>query len=417
MASGSAGRLRPLFVVSRDFGEFTRAFYFAQEPEFDSCLLVRPSLSATLGDDLPVPSQRYESIADIRAAVERFQPDAVFLFSGYLFAHDAIFSYDDLDQLIQTLHRRGCPVFTSDPFFGWLRELTASMPDTAEPTRAWAGLPSPPSVLAAELEEEQKRCFVRDFGRAAAVLQAVPHVYDLYPPQGFVSDPALIYSNQGMTVLPGQVPGWSEVRQALRLDPARPRWVFVVAGEDYGRLTNIEDSPAAAVFRERAAQFHELLADQMYEVLAQGRQPILIAPPACITEVTLRSNPADGIILLPACRHSWFVALVLEAEYAFYWHMFSNSLKLRIVNQRPFFFSNLGHIGQSSPLLLQRMAQCYYVAGMPPCLDFSQPLDADELARAAAEQEPMLRAMADHLLRPPRPAEALRQFLQGRTSP
>jgi hypothetical protein len=411
MANGAAGKLRPLFLVSRDFGELTRAIYFALEPEFDSCVLLRPSLHAIHGDDLPVPVQVYESVADVLVAVERLRPDVVFLFSGYLFAHDTIFSYDDLEQFIQVLHGCGCPVLTSDPFFGWLREVTASM--EGQPERDWGDGPRPPleSLTPEELEQEQKQYFMRDFGRADAILQFIPHVYDLNPPPGFVGASSVIYSNQAMVMPPGPVPGFAEVQRALGLDPARPRWVFVLSGEEYHWLSE-GSRPAAVDARVHRNRLHELLADQMYEALDQGRQPVLLAPQECTVQIALRSTPADGIVLLPVCRHSWFVSLVLEAEYAFYWNMFSNSLKLRIVNRLPYFLADLGHIGRSCPLLFERTARCYYVAGVPPYLDFSQPLDARALAREAAAQEPRLRAMADNLLQSPRPAEAVRQFLR-----
>ncbi len=410
MTSG-ADKLNVLFLVSGDFGELTRAVFFALEPEFASYLLIRPALHAVHGDDLPVPSQVYESAVDVLAAVERFRPDAVLLFCGYLFAHDGIFSDAELERLVGALLRRGCPVLTSDPFVGWLREIAAWA--AARPATDRQDAPRPLETLTAEeLEEEQKRFFARDFGRAYALLSPLPHVYDLSPPPDLVSPGSLAHSNHGMVASPGRVPGLAEVRRALGLDPTRPRWVFVVSGEDYRRLTEGGGRQTPAGARLHQARFHELLADQLYEALGQGRQPVLIAPQECTFEVGLRSTPADGVILLPTCRLSWFMALVLEAEYAFYWNMFSHSLKLRTVNQLPFFLADCGHMGRSSNAFLERTARCYYVAGVPPFLDFSQPLDAGELARLAAGERPRLRAMAESFLQPPRPAEALRQFLR-----
>lgn len=412
MASGGAGKLKVLLLVSGDFGELTRAVFFALEPEFAGCLLIRPSLHAVHGGDLPVPSQMYESVADVLAAVERFRPDAVLLFCGYLFAHDRIFSDAELERLVGELLRRGYPVLTSDPLVGWLREVAAWAATRPEAGRQDGQRPLE-TLTAEELEEEQKRFFDREFGRVYALLGPLPHVYDLNPPPDLVSPGSLAHSNHNMVVPPGGVPGLAEVRRALGLDPARPRWLFVVSGEDYRRLTEAGGRATPAEVRQHQVRFHELLADQMYEALAQGRQPVLIAPQECTFEVGLRSTPADGVVLLPTCRLSRFVPLVLEAEYAFYWNMFSHSLKFRTVNQLPFFLADCGHMGRSSNAFRERTARCYYVAGVPPFLDFSQPLDAGELARRAAAERPRLRAMAESFLQPPRPVEALRQFLRG----
>lgn len=417
MSNANTGKLRTLFLVSRDYGEALEAIYFASEPGLESYLLIHPSLHAVYGDDLPVPFRLYDSIAEVIATVEKFQPDVVFLFCGYLFAHDGIFSFEALEQLLEVLRQRGCRVLTSDPFFGWLRELDASGSGTAElaqePRRPLAdSLPSPlESLIPAELAEQQKQCFVRDFARAHALLGSLPQVYDV-DPGPLASGDKLVYSNPAVVLRPGQAPCSPEIRQALRLDPARPRWVFVVAKEEYRQLTKAPGKPTSSESLEHASRFHELLTDQLYQALDQGRQPVLIAPEACTSAVALISDPADGLVLLPHCRHRWFVALALEAEYVFYWNMFSNSLKLRALNRLPFFLSDWGHIAHSSRLLQERMAHCYYVMGVPPCLDFRQPLDADALACEAAKQEPMLHAMADHLLRAPRPAEALRLFLE-----
>ena len=416
MASAGTDKLKLLFVVSRDFGELTRAIYFAQEPEFESCLLIRPSVSTIQADDVPVPFRTYESVADVLAADEGFQPDAVFLFSGYLFLHDGIFSGAELGDLVRSLRQRGRPVFTSDPVFGWLRGLNASMSE-AGPEHD-PGPPRPPETCptAAEMSRDQRRRFLGAFGGVDAILEPLPHVYDLSPPPGFVTGEPLVYSNRRMVTPPGRVPGLAEFRQALGLDPARPRWAFVMAREEYKWLTQQQDeTPGIRTVRSlaRTNRFHDLVTDQMYEVLGQGRQPVLVAPPDCTSAVALRSSPAEGIILLPDCRHSWFTALLLEAEYVFNWNMFSNSLKLRAANRLPFFLFESGHIGRSNPALMERMARCYYAAGVPPFLDFSQPLDAGELAQLAAKQEPLLQGMADTLLRSPRPAEALRQFLHG----
>src|SRR5262249_3593879 len=120
-----------------------------------------------------------------------------------------------------------------------------------------------------------------------------------------------------------------------------------------------------------------------------------------------------GLALVPFCRHDQFLSLVLDAEYVFYWNLFSNSVLLRFANRLPLFFFDVGHLARASRPLFERVSQCYYVAGVPPCLDMSRPLEAEYLARRAAQEQPALDAMADNLLKSPAPAEVVRRLLDG----
>ncbi len=373
------GKAKLLFLLSKDFGELHNALYFATEPEFDSLILAPPSLYNLQREGLPVTIAPYQSIDDVLAAVERFQPDLAFLFSGYLYAANQLFPNEDLDVLVQVLRRRHCGIVTSDSFFG----LRAQLDDDA--FEKWPRL--------RELRKAQ-------WARAHAILQSVTHLYDV-DPQGFAVAESYSFSNVRMVRPPAYMPCPPEVRQALGLDPTRPRWVFVLATEDYEGLVG-EYGPA----------FDELLTDQLYEALYQGRQPVLVAPPRCTSAVALRATTGDGLLLVPFCRHTQFMSLILDAEYVFFWNLFSNSVVARAVNRLPMFFFDRGHMARYCPGLFERYMTCYFTAGCPPCLPMDEPLDAEQLPRRAAEQADAMNALADNLLKSPAPAEVVRRLLQ-----
>ncbi len=373
------GKPRLLFLLSKDFGELHNALYFATEPDFDSLILATPSMYALQREGLPVPIAPYQSLDDVLDAVERFQPDLVFLFSGYLYAANGIFPNDDLETLLGALRRRGCGAVTSDSFFGRRAQL-----DDAT-FQMWTHL-------------KERRTL--ELARAYDLLQSVPHLYDVDPGEFAVAE-AYSFSNVRMVRPPAYMPCPPEVRRALGLDPARPVWLFVLAGEDYEALL---DTPGLS--------FDDVLTDQLCEAAYQGRQPVLVAPSRCTSAVALRSTPSDGLTLVPFCRHAHFLSLVLDAEYAFFWNLFSNSVVARAVNRLPTFFFDQGHMARHCVGLFERYLKCYFTAGCPPCLPMDEPLDAEQLPRRAAAQADAMNALADNLLKSPPPAEVVRRLLR-----
>jgi hypothetical protein len=373
------GKPRLLFLLSKDFGELHNALYFATDPEFESLIVAPPSLYQVQREALPVPMVSYRSLDEVLDAVDRFEPDLVFLLSGYLYAVNALFSNEELERLIQILRRRRCRMVTSDSFFG----LMTHVDDTT-----------------LQVSPQLKDLRNAQFARASAILQSVAHLYDT-DPQGFATTEWYSFSNIRMVRPPAYMPCPPRVQQALGLDPARPRWVFVLATEDYDALRNT-----------RGFAFDELLTDQLYEALGQGRQPVLVAPPRCTSAVALRSPPEDGLLLLPFLPHAQFLSLILDAEYAFFWNLFSNSVAARAVNRLPTFFFDRGHMARNCAGLFDRYMKCYFSAGCPPCLAMDEPLDVEQLARRAAEQAAAWTAFGDNLLKSPAPAEVVRRILE-----
>ncbi|HYL18592.1 MAG TPA: hypothetical protein VEV20_07915, partial [Burkholderiales bacterium] len=145
-----------LFVLSNDYGELSNALYVLRGTRLDAMLLLPERLFDANRDTLQVPARRYTSPADVLAAVDREQPDVVFLFSAYLYAINGIFDLGAGAALLDELRRRRLRVVTSDPFLGLLLEQRGAQFSDRHP---------------------QQQALEGHFARLAARLADVAHLY------------------------------------------------------------------------------------------------------------------------------------------------------------------------------------------------------------------------------------------------
>ena len=120
--------VRLLFVVNNDYGELSHAMSCLVGQEFASraAILLPDILYSSHKDVLPIRTYHYASLDDILTRVEMWNPDIVFLFSGYLVIGNRLLSWKSLARLVRHLRDRGCRIVTSDPFLGLTSRLTAS---------------------------------------------------------------------------------------------------------------------------------------------------------------------------------------------------------------------------------------------------------------------------------------------------
>jgi hypothetical protein len=116
-----------------------------------------------------------------------------------------------------------------------------------------------------------------------------------------------------------------------------------------------------------------------------------------------RGSLPAGALLLPFCGHALFMDLLFDAEYVFYWNVFSNSIPARVVNRRPVFFFDAGHMARSIPPLFEAGMRCYYAWADLPSLDPQAPLAAAALAALAARQEGAFEPAREAFRRSPGP--------------
>lgn len=377
-------RPKLLFVISSDYGELLQALYFVLGQPFDAQLLVPPSLLAANGRGLPVPARGYESVGDVLAAVDRERPDAVFLLSGYLYVTNALFTLEELNQLVQGLQARGIRAATSDPFLGVLagvNDTTFNAPDPYE-----------------------RHLLAEEYRKVYQVVSGLPHLYLVEPSEFAAAAVALSFSNRNLIGTPSYLPCRPEYLMEVGADAVRPRWLFILSNLDYW----------FAAGRLGGPRFDDLLAERLAEAAAEGKQPILLAPAACTSAVVMRSPNIPGLILLNQCRVELFLSLLLEAEYAFYWNLFSCSLIARSLNTRPAFFFDAGHMVRFCTPLGQRGLKHYYGNEDISYLDMSKKLRRSELDAQVPLQERLLAGLARNLLRSPSPRELVQRLLLSR---
>ncbi|HEY7819246.1 MAG TPA: hypothetical protein VIG29_13560, partial [Vicinamibacteria bacterium] len=94
---------RLLFVLSKDYGELGMAMLFLQGQEFGrrSILMLPEPVFSTNKDSLPVSASRYGAFEDLLEALDRHQPDLVFLLSGYLFSNDGLLTPQSLERFLR----------------------------------------------------------------------------------------------------------------------------------------------------------------------------------------------------------------------------------------------------------------------------------------------------------------------------
>lgn len=380
MVDTRARRARLLFLLSNDYGELATAMYLLMESEFRPVLLMPDRLFAVNGESLLVPAYRYTSLREVTETIEREQPDIVFLFSGYLYAVNNIFDIETTETLVRDLRKRHRRIVTSDPFLGIMSEISAHTFSDWHPRKQW---------------------LTEHFSRLYRVLADVTHLY-LINAEAFAHTRSVSFFNRSIIRPPSTFTDCErKLSGRISLAPGRKRWVCVLSQEDYG----------ARVARHGRARFDDMLTNTLLQTARAGRQPILVAPEACIASIQGRGPSIDGLVLLPFCDYGLFEALLLEAEYVFYWNIFSSSILARAINHLPVFFFDPGHMVHAIPPLHELGVKRYYPGAALTYLDQRRGLNAVELAILAAEQEDTLRDARENFERSPTPEEMVEKLL------
>lgn len=382
MSDGNAGRAKLLFVVSNDYGELADAMYLIRGTGFETVLLLPDRLFAMNAASLPVRNRCFRSVRDVTEAAAAEDPDLVFLFSGYLYAVNNIFSLDAVEELIGGLRGAGRRIITSDPFLGILSRLDGSTFSDRHPLQ---------------------RQLTAHFSRLARLLSDLPHLYLVAPGEGsglrtvsffnpniLLSEEAVAECGRRLAGLPG-------------LDPGKKRWLFILSLEDYGYQAGVHGRGA----------FDDLLVRKLQETAREGRQPVLVAPEACTAALRAAGRPPEEAILLPFCPYDLFLSLLFDAEYVFYWNIFSNSVPARAVNRLPLFFFDRGHMVHAIPPLFAEGMKRYFPGSELSYLDQIRELRAKDLVFPAAAQEESLQAARENLQSSPPPQEMVARLLRG----
>ncbi len=233
------------------------------------------------------------------------------------------------------------------------------------------------------------------------ILDRVKHLYRVEPCSGAAAASISFYNPGVVLDETERASRHQKVRETLGVIPELKRWLFVISAEDYG----------AGVAQWGKAGFDDFLARRLKETADAGRQPILIGPQLCIQAVRRgTSNPASAL-LLDFCNYVTFRSLLCEAEYCFYWNIFSDSIIARAMNRQPVFFFDPGHLVRAMPSFLKLGIEHFYAGHAPPCLDQQTPLSPNQLATLAADEERELDRARIRFEKSPKPDQLIEQLL------
>ncbi len=100
----------------------------------------------------------------------------------------------------------------------------------------------------------------------------------------------------------------------------------------------------------------------------------MIAPRRLLAQVRQQTAGKVEVQLLEAVPYAQFVDILLRAEYAFYWNVFSFSTLLRLMIGRPVFFFDRGHLARIVRGYYDAAVVCYFGGIEPIFTTLSEPL-------------------------------------------
>jgi hypothetical protein len=404
-----------LFVLDNDYGELTTLMYLllGQDLLGRSTLLLPDRLYASNRDVMPGRTHRYGSVADILAAVDAGRPQVVFLLSGYLFAIHRIFSLQALDGLVRDLRERGCRIVTSDPFLGTLSRhdvhaiVSVRLPERYQRPRS-GGDVEPDAETRRALTGEVDRSLRLLLSGSEQILRDLPHLYPAHQDvPGHLAGPRdgrnLSFFNPRLLV-PGTAAGLggSAAAEPGGGASAAPHWLFVLSATDY----------ETQYVEETQAVFVDLVIGKLRQTLQAGRRAVFVGPKDLIQSLKARMPAEEGITLLSFCSFKRFTALLLDAEYAFYWNVVSHSILMRLFNQLPVFLFDRGHLVRNVKPMYERVIAWYYQGWEPIYLDHREPLAPETLAGLAARFREAAGGICQGFRRAPAPAEMVERILR-----
>jgi tetratricopeptide (TPR) repeat protein len=355
-AEMSAANPKLLFVLDNDYGELTTIMYLLAGRSLlrNTTVLLPPRLYPKNVDVLPGRIRQYESLDDILGAVDREQPDIVFLCSGYLMTIHELLTLEDLERLSAELRGRGCRVVTCDPFLGlFLENDPRSLVSIQIPTDS---AEFDPDHLKRTKETQDERLWTH-FSRCAEIFRNTPHLFPAcdHSPGTPGEDPRyLSFYNESLTGAP-----LPERDQSTAASGGKPHWLFLLSQTDFD----------TQVMFQSHARFTDIVAARLLDTLAAGRHPILVAPKEFISRLEDRMPTSEGVDLLHHCPFKQLLPLLLGAEYVFYWNVLSHTILIRLFNRLPTVVFDKGHLVRNVPALYDRIVQWYYQGWNPSFAD------------------------------------------------
>ncbi|MEH6515136.1 MAG: tetratricopeptide repeat protein, partial [Halioglobus sp.] len=400
----TANKARLLFILDNDFGELTTLMYLMLGQEWtDHIMVLMPErLYQTNSQAFPGRTYHYQSIEDVELIVDSFQPDIVFLCSGYLYNMHDIFSLEELGSLVDLLDKRDCKVVTTDPFLGVLsRQPVSSLISIDVPDASNLALPAYVFEHLQSVKKEQDEWIVKKLAGAERTLRARLHLYPAHarPAAGeaCVTDTREIAFFNSKLIC----------KEALEPEAGtKPHWIFILSATDLD----------TQLMFEAVRGFTEIVARLLKQAIETGRRPIFVGPEKFIRDLTHEMRGHEGAELLSFCSFTRLASLLLTAEHAFYWNSVSHTILLRSFNELPVILFDRGHLVRNVEAIYERVVDWYYQGLQPIYMDHYQPLTLENLDAATVDFKRAAGRMGQDFQQSPDP-QSLIQGILGTTRP
>lgn len=357
---------RSLFVMSAGQDELALAMSFLRGQAFASGarLLLPDALYSLHGRTLPVPAERYVSLADISLAVDRHRPDLVFLFSAYRFDLDQTLPLTSLEALLDRLRSARCRVVTSDPFLGLAPVVTRDAVegrllaiDRAAPVRA--------AVRLLTRLQDSKASLVR-----VPALDDVTHLYPGAIPGGESRFKRLSFFNPTSTYV-----GRSAAEASEQSSPGHSTesWLFVLSPDDLNAQRTLIGMP----------ELKACLTGLLTGAVEAGARPTLAAPASIVK--LLPRTVGNAARWLPDCPFIELENQVIQAGYVFDWNVYSFFYLTRLARGLPVFAFDRGLLAHTVAPVREMARAFYFGEWEPQLLDqrrLSSPYVLSHLAQA-----------------------------------
>jgi len=368
-----------MFVVSNDFGEFGCAMYFLKANQWRTRPLVLvPSNSFNYSKEEIAPENHteenydcdifeYESFKDVRHQFHKFKPDAIFLCSGYLLKFRRLQSTFATAYLLRIAARNRVRVFTTDPFLGLLSSSLSAL-------QFGDIIRSGDSQFAALLAPFLSLLMNIRFRIASKILSKASHVY-VGPIESNekIKVRHSVYSFYNEAAFPPVDESEQELRSTAHIPPAdRATWIFVLSRVDFALQT-----------KDRGDAFYSALEQQFLTALTHNKKIVVIAPLQLQKQMSDRVLGHAHVQFVHDASYTEYQNYLFDAEYAFFWNIFSFSVIFRVLARKPVFFFDHGHVVRIFPEMLKAGVRTYYRNYEPPVLNIESRPDLEELTSLA----------------------------------
>lgn len=354
-----------LFLLDNDYGELTTILYLilGQDCFWESKILLTPRLHEHNQNILPGRIEKWSNEQELLQFIDAYQPDVLVLAAGYLLPVHNLLTSEALERVCRFASEKQIKIVTADPFLGLISQWSPAglqhIISIDIPVDASNQLAAIKRIADAKLHKE--------LAAANAVLRDYPHLYPTYTDMIGINTESSDSKNRSFFNKQLLIP---DVLQ-LNHSEAQPHWVFIISEVDFQTQS----------MHLGTARFVSIVSNLLLQGTHLGRKMIFLGPSILIE--LLRSRKAinnENIHLFNFGAFERVMALLLTAEYSFYWNVVSHTILIQLWNGKPVVLFDKGHLARAIPSMYDRIIAWYYQGWEPQYFDHNETLSLATLA-------------------------------------